>query len=374
MIGGRRVFAAAVGLGALICATMVPTAAQQPTATVQVGTVPAARKAIAQTADFVGRVQAVNRVEIRARVTGYLEAVLFKEGDLVTEGQPLYRIEQDLFKAAVEQAEGVLQASKAKKLLTAIQYQRSEQLVTTSAGTVVARDQALTADRAADAQILIDQASLDTAKINLEYTNITSPIAGKIGRTSVTKGNVVSPETGTLTTIVSEDPIYVVFPVSQRDIARAREAGHDIDRKGIKVKLRFADGSFYKMPGEIDFVDVTVNRTTDTVLVRAVFSNPDGTLIDGQLVNVSLEASVAKEQVVVPQAALITDQQGVYVFIVEDGKVAMRRIKTGGLSGEDVVVTEGLTGGELVIVRGLQSLRPGMPVQATPVQSTLGAG
>ena len=274
----------------------------------------------------------------------------------------------------MEQAEGVLQASKAKKLLTAIQYQRSEQLVTTSAGTVVARDQALTADRAADAQILIDQASLDTAKINLEYTNITSPIAGKIGRTSVTKGNVVSPETGTLTTIVSEDPIYVVFPVSQRDIARAREAGHDIDRKGIKVRLRFADGSFYKMPGEIDFVDVTVNRTTDTVLVRAVFPNPDGTLIDGQLVNVSLEASVAKEQVVVPQAALITDQQGVYVFIVEDGKVAMRRIKTGGLSGEDVVVTEGLTGGELVIVRGLQSLRPGMPVQATPVQSTLGAG
>jgi len=374
MITSRGVFSVAVYLGALVSLMIAPAVAQQPTATVQVGTMPAARKAIAQTADFVGRVQAVNRVEIRARVTGYLEAVLFKEGDLVAEGQPLYRIEQDLFKAAVEQAEGVLQASKAKKLLTAIQYQRSEQLVTTNAGTVVARDQALTADRAADAQILIDQASLDTAKINLEYTNITSPIAGKIGRTSVTKGNVVSPDTGTLTTIVSEDPIYVVFPVSQRDIARAREAGNDVDRKGIKVKLRFADGSFYNTPGEIDFVDVTVNRTTDTVLVRAVFPNPAGTLIDGQLVNVSLEASVAKEQVVVPQAALITDQQGVYVFIVEDGKVVMRRIKTGGLSGEDVVVTEGLTGGELVIVRGLQSLRPGMPVQATPVQSTLGAG
>ena len=191
-----------------------------PETVVPVGTTVAVRKPIARTADFVGRVQAIERVEIQARITGYLEQVLFKEGDLVKAGAALYRIEKGLFQAAVDQAQGALAASKAKKLLTAIQYERAEQLMKTSAGTVVARDQALTADRAADAQILIDQANLDTAKIKLGYTDITSPVTGKIGRTMLTKGNVVSPQSGTLTTIVSQDPIYVLFPVSQRSPAR----------------------------------------------------------------------------------------------------------------------------------------------------------
>jgi membrane fusion protein (multidrug efflux system) len=361
----------AVWAGVLACGLAVPVLAQQPPAVVPVGTVTAMRKPVAATADFVGRVQAINRVEIRARVTGYLQDVLFKEGDMVKDGQPLYRIEKDLFQAAVDQAQGALQASQAKKLLTAIQFQRAEDLVKTNAGTVVARDQALTADRSADAQILIDQANLETAKINLGYTDITSPIAGKIGRTNVTKGNVVGPDSGVLTTIVSEDPIYVLFPVSQRDIMRARNPEHPVDITGIKVKLRFANGSVYGETGTIDFVDVTVDRSTDTVQVRAVFANPADVLIDGQLVSVVLQAGTPQDQVVVPQAALITDQQGLYVFIDEDGKVALRRLKTGAAVGEDVVVTEGLKGGELVIVEGLQSLRPGMAVQARPMQTEL---
>jgi membrane fusion protein, multidrug efflux system len=362
-------------VGGLLCGLASSASAQQSVpAAASVGTVAAARKAIAQTVDFVGRVQAVGRVEVRARITGYLEEVLFKEGDFVKEGQPLYRIEKGLFQAAVEQAEGVLAGDKAKKLLTAIQYQRAEDLMKTSAGTIVARDQALTADRAADAAILIDQANLDTAKINLGYTDIASPIAGKISLTNITKGNVVSPQSGTLTTIVSQDPMYVLFPVSQRQIMRAREDSHTVDISGIKVQLRFANGSTYEPIGKIDFVDVTVEKTTDTVSVRAVFPNPSGILIDAQLVTVNLEAGKPQEQVVVPQAALITDQQGIYVFIVEDGKAAIRRIKTGGESGEDIVVADGLNGGELVVVEGLQTLRPGMPVQAHPVASTLTKG
>jgi membrane fusion protein (multidrug efflux system) len=126
--------------------------------------------------------------------------------------------------------------------------------------------------------------------------------------------------------------------------------------------------------GQINFVDVTVDRATDTVQVRAVFANPTGTLIDGQLVAVNLEAGHPEEQVVVPQAALITDQQGLYVFIVENGKVAIRRVKTGGPTGEDVVVTEGLSGGEQVIVEGLQTIRAGIPVQANPMPSSLKQG
>jgi membrane fusion protein, multidrug efflux system len=364
-----------IGVALLICALTAPSLAQQPApAAVPVGTVAAARKPIAKAVDFVGRIQAIERVEVQARITGYLENVLFKEGDSVKEGQPLYQIEKDLFQAAVDQTQGALAASKSKKLLTEIQYQRAEQLMKTSAGTVTARDQALTADRAADAQILIDQANLDTAKTNLSYTQITSPISGKIGRTAITKGNVVSPQSGTLTTIVSQDPMYVLFPVSERQLMQARRTGHADDITGIKVTVRFPDGSTYGHVGQIDFVDVTVDRATDTVQVRAVFPNPSGTLIDGQLLAVNLETGKPEDQVVVPQAALITDQQGVYVFIVENDKVAIRRVKTGGPTGEDVVVTEGLSGGEQVIVEGLQTIRAGIPVQATPMSSSLKQG
>lgn len=346
-------------------------AQQASSAAVPVGTVQAERRPIAQAADFVGRVQAINRVDVQARVTGFLDTVLFTEGDLVKEGQPLYRIEKDQFQATVDQAAGTLAQTQAQKLLTAIQYQRAEELMKTNAGTVVARDQALTADRSADAKILVDQANLEAAKINLGYTDIVSPIDGKIGRTLITKGNVVSPQTGTLTTIVSIDPTYVLFPVSQRAMMRASNPDHPIDVSGIKVTLKFADGTTYGEVGKIDFVGVTVDKATDTVDVRAVFPNPKASLIDGQLVTVSLQGEKQQEQVVVPQSALLTDQQGVYVFVVEDGKAAVRRVKTGATVGEDIVATEGLSGGELVIVEGLQTLRPGAVVQAKPVEPQL---
>ena len=361
-----------VGVWLMACACGAPALAQQPgaPAAVAVGTVPAERKPVTRTADYVGRVLAVNAVEIRARVTGYLDEVQFKEGDPVKEGQPLYQIEKGLFQAAVEQAQGTLQASQAKKLLTAIQYQRAEDLMKTNAGTVVARDQALTADRAADAQILIDQAALDTAKINLGYCDITSPINGKIGRTNITNGNVVGPDSGVLTKIVSQDPMYVLFPVSERDITKAREEGHTGDVSGIKVKITFADATVYDQVGKIDFLDVAVDKATDTVNVRAVFPNPQGLLIDQQLVRVNLALGAPQDQIVVPQSALITDQQGLYVFIVDDGKAAIRRVKVGAATGDDVVVTDGLTGGELIIVEGIQSLRPGVTVRAQPLPAT----
>jgi membrane fusion protein (multidrug efflux system) len=157
--------------------------AQQATPPViAVGTVAAERKPIERSGTLVGRIEAVQRVEIRARVTGYLEEVLFKEGDLVKEGQPLYRIEKGLFEAAVTSADAALERSKAAKVLTEIQLKRAQELLDKASGTAVARDQALAADQQADAQIRSDEANLATAKINLGYTDITSPIAGKIGR------------------------------------------------------------------------------------------------------------------------------------------------------------------------------------------------
>jgi membrane fusion protein (multidrug efflux system) len=178
---------------------------------------------------------------------------------------------------------------------------------------------------------------------------------------------VVTPQSGPLTVIVSQDPMYVTFPVSQREFLRAQQVGKSVDITGIKATLLFADGSAYKQPGKINFVDVTVDRATDTVLARASFPNPDFALIDGQLVGVALESGTAEEKIVIPQASLISDQQGVYVFIVSDGKAAIRRIKPGGANGTGVVVDQGLTGGEQVVVEGIQALRPDVPVRATPL-------
>ena len=352
----------------------LPVSAQQgsPVApAVPVGTVTAERRPIAKSVDFVGRVEAINRVEVRARVKGYLEDVLFKEGELIKEGTPLYRIEKGLFESDVQQAEGALERSKAANRLAQLNLDRAEELLKRNAGTVVARDQALAQVQSTNGQILTDEANLNTAKINLGYTDVSAPIAGKVGRTNVTKGNVVGPDSGTLTIIVSQDPMYVTFPVSQREFLRIRQTGRQLDISSIKARLRFADGSTYKEEGQINFVDVTVDRATDTVLGRATFSNPAGALIDGQLVRVGLESGTPEDKVMVPQAAIIADQEGVYVFIVEDGKVAIRRVKISGESGTDAVIDQGLTGGEQIIVEGLQGVRPGMSVRATPIPRTL---
>jgi membrane fusion protein, multidrug efflux system len=277
-----------------------------------------------------------------------------------------------LFEAAVGQAAGALERSKAAKILSGLQLQRAEELLAKSAGSVVARDQARAADQQASGAIVTEEANLRTAKINLGYTGIVAPIAGKVGKTNVTKGNVVGAESGPLTVIVSQDPMYVTFPVSQREFLRTQETHKQADVAGIKVQLRFADGRKYDQEGIINFVNVTVDRTTDTVLVRATFPNPHEALIDGQLVRVDLESGNPEEKVVIPQGALIADQEGTYVFVVEDGKAAIKRVKTGGESGTGAVIDQGLSGGEQIIVEGLQGVRPGVPVIAHPLAQTIG--
>jgi membrane fusion protein (multidrug efflux system) len=381
-IGPRRLTQrVAWSVGALLlvgAAALVPAPAQQPApAAIPVGVVKAEKTAITRTLKFVGRIVAVNRVEVRARVTGYLEAVLFREGDRIQKGGPLYRIEHGLFEAAVEQAEGALERAKSSRALTKIQLDRAQDLMEKQAGTVVARDQAKAADDQAIGAIMEAEANLKTARINLGYTDITSPIDGEVGKTNITIGNVVGPQSGVLTVIVSRDPMYVTFPVSDRDFLRAREAGRQIGYENFsdfKVRIRFADGSTYDQVGKVNFVDVTVDRTTDTVLVRATMPNPKNALTDGQLVTVEVDIGAPQQKVVVPQAALIADQRGVYVFVVENGKAAIKYVKTGGEEGAGIVIEEGLVGGELVIVQGLQGVRPGAPVQASPVEPSITRG
>ena len=351
----------------LICAASASPAHSEASAPVPVGTVTAEKRPVAKALDFVGRVEAINRVEVRARVKGYLEAVLFKEGDMVQEGAPLYRIEKGLFEAAVEQAQGALQTSKAQHELAIKARKRQDELFAKNVAAEKALDEAVAAEGMAKGAITTNEGNLQTAQINLGYTDIIAPITGKIGRTSVTKGNVVGPDSGILTTIVSQDPMYVTFPVSQREFLQAAETGRSTDRRDIKVQVRFSDGTLYNHVGQINFVDVTVDRTTDTVIARATIPNPDGQLVDGQLVRVNLESGTPDEKVVIPQAALIADQGGVYVFVVEDGKAVIKRVKTGAESGANVVIEAGLSGGEQVIVDGLQGIRSGAAVRASPM-------
>jgi membrane fusion protein (multidrug efflux system) len=347
--------------------------AQQPAQpAVPVTTVIAETKPVSKIKDFVGRIEAVERVEVKARVTGYLEAVLFKEGAIVKTGQPLYRIEPDGFKAAVEQAQGALNGSKASKKLTKVELDRANQLMASSYGTPQKRDQALAADENAAAHILTNNANLETAKINLGYTDIKSPITGKISRTNVTKGNVVSPESGVLTRIVSQDPMYIVFPVSQREFLDIQREGRAGDRKAVGVTIRFSDGSLYDQKGRINFVDVSVDKATDTVTVRATIPNPNGVLIDEQLVRVNIDLGAPEKKIVIPQAALIADQEGTYVFAVEDGKAVVRRVKPGGEVGANVSIDSGLKAGEQIIIEGLQGVRPNAPVLASPMPSEAG--
>ncbi len=357
--------------------------AQQPPAAVNVGTVIAKRQAVTAASRFVGRVEARERVEIRARVTGYLEAVLFTEGDTVKDGDPLYRIEQPPFQAAAQQAQGDLYRAQAKLANATYQRQRAEELVKTSAGTQATLDQRTADEKSAQGDVINLDAAMKVANINLGYATITSPITGRIGMTKVTRGNVVGPDSGVLALIVSQDPMWVVFPVSQREFIRIQKAKQqrsyqqitvreeETDTGGdLRVRLLFADGTPYPETGKIDFIGVTVQRDTDTVLLRAVVANPDDTLTDGQLLTVLLESEHPDMKIVVPQAALLADQQGSYVFVVEDGKAVIRRLTTGGEQGADAVVQQGLNGGEQVIVEGLQSVRPGGAVLASPLPVT----
>lgn len=356
----------AFGLGATALA-------QQPAPTaVPVGTVMAEKRAITQTADFVGRIEAVNRVDIRARVTGYLEEVLFKDGATVAEGSPLFRIERSPFEAAVEQAQGALEKAQGALQNATVQRQRAEDLLKTNAGSVAIRDQRVAEEKGAQGDETTAAANLKTAQINLGYTEIKAPIAGRIGRTKVTKGNVVSPDSGVLAQIVSDNPMYVTFPVSQREFLALKTNRLPADGQAPLVSLKFSDGSTYDQKGRVDFVDVSVERATDTVLVRATLPNSDGKLLDGTLVRVAVQAPQSEEKVLVPQSALIADQQGSYVFAVEDGKAVAKRVKVGAEAGAYVVIEQGLSGNEQIVIQGLQSLRPGVPVLASPVTPPVG--
>jgi membrane fusion protein (multidrug efflux system) len=373
-----------------IVATAATRAQPAPSGPPAVGVVEAIKRPITETSEFLGRIQAVNRVNVVARVTAFLEKRLFDEGAEVKKGDELYGLERGPFEAdlAAKKAQvAQLQATLENARLTT---ERARVLLSGPAGQQSTYDAALANQRSLEAQVQAAEAQVQASQINLDYTDIKSPIDGKIGRTAVTEGNVVSPASGVLTTIVSQDPMYVVFPVSVRQGLELRERyAPQGGLSAVLIKLRLTDGRLYDQTGKVDFVDNTIAQSTDTFTVRGAIPNstlrvpsasggPLRELTDGEFVTVLLEGVQPVEVLAIPRAAVMSDQQGDSVFVVgPDNKAEQRRIQLGQSTPTIAAVISGLSPGDKVIVEGLQRVRPGQPVSPGPasplIQSSMKA-
>lgn len=363
-----------------------PAGAQQAPKPPAVGVVAVARQPITPSSEYVGRVQATDRVNVVARVSAFLDQRFFTEGAEVKKGDLLYRLEQGPFLADVQAKQATVAQYKAQLQNAVVTLDRAKALLHTPAGQQSTVDAALANERALEAQVQGAEAQLEQSQINLGYTEIRAPIDGKIGRTAVTAGNYVSTGSGTLVTIVSQDPIYVVFPVAARTVIDLRGRAAGKPGLGVVIKIRLPDGRVYGETGTLDFVDNTVAASTDTITLRGVLRNPvlsggggaNGTareLVDGELVTVILQEAQPVEALMVPRSAVLSDLGGDYVYVVDpDNRARQRRIKLGPSTPTEAVVASGLSEGESVIVDGIQRVRPGESVSPSPAASQAGSG
>lgn len=357
--------------------TLMPIAlAQGPPA---VGVVKAEKRPITETNEFIGRIQAMNRVDIVARVTAFLEEVRFKDGAEVKKGDILYRLERGPFEADLDAKKAVAEQMSAQLKNATAALDRAQTLLDRQTGPAATVDSALATERSFAAQLLGANASVKQSQINLGYTEIAAPVDGKIGRTAITPGNVVSPSSGVLTTIVGQDPMYVVFPISVRTSLQLRERyAHKGGLGAAVIRLKLPDGRSYDQTGKLDFSDNTIQTGTDTLTVRGVIPNPtlalgaggDGRLrelSDNEFVSVYLEGVEPIQVLAVPRSAVLSDQQGDYVFAVDaDNKARRQDVKLGQSTPTIASVISGLKEGDSVVVEGLQRVRPGQPVSPGP--------
>jgi len=324
---------------------------------------------ITPSSTFTGRIEAVDKVDLRARVQGFIEKRPFEEGADVKEGDLLFTLDKAPFEAEIDRINADIAGAEAALQVATLSLQRQSTLVKKEVAAVAVLDQVTAKQLEAKAQLQSQQAALEKAKLDLGYTDIRSPMAGRIGKATYSVGDLVGPASGTLATVVSQDPIYVTFPVSQRDLLAVRKQAEaeGTDARSVRVKVRLADGSIYDQVGAINFVDVTVSATTDTVAIRAQLPNPKRLLIDGQLVTAVVEAAKPKTALVIPTPALQIDQTGRFVLVVDPGtkKVEVRRIEIDRGYEGNIVVTKGLKEGERVITIGAQKVRPQQVVEPT---------
>jgi membrane fusion protein (multidrug efflux system) len=279
-------------------------------------------------------------------------------------------IEQAPYQAKVAAAEASLAVAAAKLDRTEIELRRQTTLVNKEAAAQTKLDDASTARNEAKGEYDKLVAELEQAKLQLSYTEIKAPINGRIGKSQLSVGSFVSPQSGTLATIVQQDPIGVTFPVSQRDLLSVREKiGQDAKLSDHTVYVEIGKGKRYPYPGKVDFLDVAVNTGTDSVNVRATFPNPQGTLVDGQLVTAVVEAQSAQPTLVVPVNAIQIDQSGPFVLVVNaEKKIEVRRVELLRQDANFVAIAKGLSAGDLVVTEGVQKVKPGQVVDATEVK------
>jgi multidrug efflux system membrane fusion protein len=317
--------------------------------------------------EFSGRLEAVDRVDVRSRVAGAIESVNFREGARVAKGDVLITLDPAPYAAEVARAQAQVAAAQAHVALTQGDLERGRQLIESHAMSQRDLDQRDNAARESVANLHAAEAQLQSAKLNLDYTQIRAPVAGRVGRLEVTVGNLVAagPSSPVLTSLVSIDPIYASFDADEAAVRRAlgsepsNEARAHLER--VPVEMVTGDGQIRR--GHLQLIDNQIAAATGTLRLRAVFDNADGSLLPGQFARMRLGRIADKPVLLVSERAIGTDQDKRYVLIVgTDGKAVYREVTLGASVDGLRVVTDGLKAGDRVIVNGLQRVRPGAPV------------
>ena len=331
-------------------------------------------KPIREIDDFTGRFDAKEDVQVRARVAGYLEHIHFKDGALIKKGDLLFTIDQRPFQAELDNASSSVEVAQTRLDLAKQEFERAERLQKSGTVAVSTLDQRRQEYLAAQAEISGATARLRSARLNLEYTKIYSPIDGRIGRNLISVGNLVQANSTQLASIVSLDPIYFYFDVDERAFlaySRLARAGQRPSGRftPYEVKIQLTDETEPKHTGNLDFVDNRIDRSTGTMRGRAIIPNKDLFLQPGLFGRISIPGSEEYDGILVPDAAVGTDQNRRIVFVVgEDNKLAPRVIRPGPRIDGYRVVRTGLKGDETIVVKGLARVRPGMTIDPQPVE------
>lgn len=309
-----------------------------------------------------GRVVSKYRVDVLARISGYLRTSYFKEGDYVKAGQTLFQIEPTEFANSAKMAGANVSNLKAQLAYAEKQLARAQELVKKDYIAKSQYDQMLSQRDSLKAQLASAQASYNDSQRILGYTMVKSPVDGRVGIINVTVGNYVSPTSGALTTINSTNPIYVTFPLDSNDYAALANSDKE-QNNNRKAELILPNGSEYRLKGVQDFQDNKVDQSTGTVTMRATFQNPDNALIHGEFVTIKLYANKPVKVPVVPQTAVMENQAGKYVYKMDENDLPqLVYIKTGGQSGSKWIVEDGLKKGDRIVTEGLQKVKPAKPV------------
>ncbi len=324
---------------------------------------------VASSMEIIGQTKAYDEVDLVARVQGFLTKIAFTEGSAVSKGQLLFQIEPDQYQAEVEAAEASLMNAKAVFDNAEINFNRQKKLFDSKVVSEKNYDDANATYTEAKANVMAAQASLSNAKLNLSYTTINSPFDGRIGFFTYSEGNLVGSASKRLANVVKLDPVRVQFNINEVDLLGRRlekSASDPAEKSDYTVLIRFQNGKIYDQEGKLSFIDNKVNSSTGTILVEALFPNPNSLLIPGMYVKVIIKDKEQKPALLIPQTAIQENQSGEFVLVVNpDGKVAQRVIRTGIKTGPSIEVVEGLKEGELVLVEGLQKVRLGAAVKTT---------